>query len=147
MANHLFKVNETSRKFSEKDAQALHTIVVKFLFLCKRARPDILTGVALPTTRVRDLEKYNSKKLLRILKYLSGTRDLVLALESDGTRTLKWLVDTEFAVHHDIKSHTGGMMTMGRGTLYSASNKQKLNTKSSNEVKLVGVDDPMPQML
>ena len=59
----------------------------------------------------------------RILKYLSGTRDLVLTLESDGTGTVKWWVDAEFAVHHDMKSHTGGMMMMGQGDLYSASNK------------------------
>ena len=36
---------------------------------------------------------------------------------------------------------------MGRGTMYSTSNKQKLNTKSSTEVELVGVDDLMPQIL
>ena len=60
------------------------------------------------------------KKLSRILKYLSGTRDLVLTLESDGIGTVKWWVDAAFAVHHDMKSHTGGMMSMGRGALYSA---------------------------
>ena len=32
---------------------------------------------------------------------------------------------------------------MGRGALYSTSNKQKLNTKSSNKEELVGVDDLM----
>ena len=38
-------------------------------------------------------------------------------------------------------------MSMGRGDLYSTSNKQKLNTKSSTEAELVGVDDLMPQIL
>ena len=42
-ANHLFEINKTTRKLSEKDAQAFHTIVAKLIFLCKRARPDILT--------------------------------------------------------------------------------------------------------
>ena len=36
---------------------------------------------------------------------------------------------------------------MGRSALYSAPNKQKLNTKSSTEAELVGVDDLMPQIL
>ena len=103
--------------------------------------------MAFLTTQVRDTNKEDDKKLARILKYISGTRDLVLTLESDGTGTVKWWLDVAFAVHHDMKSHTVGMMTMGRGDLYSASNKQKLNTKRSTESELVGVDDLMPQIL
>ena len=146
-ANHLFEFNNTMRKLSDKDAQAFHTIVAKIIFLCKRARPDILTGVAFLTTRVRDPDKDNDKKLLRIIKYLSGTRDLVLNLESDGTGTVKWWVDEAFAVHHDIKRHTGGMMSMGQGVLYLSPNKKKLNTKSSTKAEMVGVDDLMNQIL
>ena len=119
----------------------------KLIFLCKRAWPDILTGVAFLTVRVRYPDEDDNKKLVGILKYISGTRDLVLTLESDVTGTVKWWVDAAFAVHHDMKSHTGGMMTMGRGALYSISKKQKLNTKSSTEAELVGVDDLMPQIL
>ena len=60
---------------------------------------------------------------------------------------MKWWVDAAFDVHHDTKSHMGGMMSMGRGALYSALSKKKLNTKSSTEAELVGVDDLMPQIL
>ena len=79
-ANHLFSVNKTTRKLSKKDAQVLHTIVAKLIFLCKRAQPDILTGVSFLTTRVREPDEDNDKKLSRLLKYLSGTRDIVLTL-------------------------------------------------------------------
>ena len=48
--NYMFKVNKTTQKLSEKEAQAFHTIVAKLIFLCKQARPDILTGVAFLTT-------------------------------------------------------------------------------------------------
>ena len=46
-----------------------------------------------------------------------------------------------------MKNHSGGMILMGIGDLYSASNKQKLNTKSSIEADLVVVYDLMPQIL
>ena len=46
-----------------------------------------------------------------------------------------------------MKSHTDGMIYMGRGALYSDSNKHKLNTKNSTEAELVGVDNLMPQIL
>eukprot|EP00978_Attheya_sp_CCMP212_P048299 scaffold500167_cov161-Attheya_sp.AAC.1 len=60
---------------------------------------------------------------------------------------MKWWVDAAFAVHPDMKSHTGGTFSLGRGSIYSASLKQKLNTKSSTEAELVGVNDLMPQIL
>ena len=131
--NHLFKVNKTTRKLSKKCTQAFHTILAKLVFLCKQVRPDILTRVAFLTTQVREPDKDNNKKLSRILKYLIGTRDHVLTLESDGTGRVKWWLDAAFAIHHDMKSHTGRMIYMGQGALYSAPNKQKLNTKSSTE--------------
>ena len=89
----------------------------------------------------------NNKKLAHILKYLSGTRDLVLTLESDDTGAVKWWVDSAIVVHRDMKSHTGRMMTMGQGALYSAPKKQKVNTKSSTEADLVGVNDLISQIL
>jgi hypothetical protein len=46
-----------------------------------------------------------------------------------------------------MRSHTGGTMSMGTGATYSTSKKQKLNTKSSTEAELVGVNDVLPQAL
>ena len=81
------------------------------------------------------------KKLIHLLKYLNGTRDDVLTLSIDDLRIIKWWVDASFAVHPDFKSHTGGCMSMGRGSILSSSRKQKINTKSSTTSELVGVDD------
>jgi hypothetical protein len=38
-------------------------------------------------------------------------------------------------------------MSLGRGAVHGASNKQKLNTRSSTEAEVVGVNDCMPQVL
>jgi hypothetical protein len=46
-----------------------------------------------------------------------------------------------------MKSHTGGAMTLGKGSMYSTSVKQKLMTRSLTEAKVVAVHDVMPQML
>ena len=55
------------------------------------------------------------------MKYLNGTRDLVLKLSGDQLNILKWYVDAAFAVHADFKSHTGVAMTMGKGAMMSLS--------------------------
>ncbi len=50
-------------------------------------------------------------------------------------------MDASFAVHPNMRSHTGGGLTMGRGSPIVSSTKQKLNTQCSTETELVGVDD------
>ena len=60
---------------------------------------------------------------------------------------MKWWIDASFAVHGDMKSHTGATMSMGKGSIYSSSTRQKLNTTSSTEAELVGVSDAMPMIM
>jgi hypothetical protein len=49
-------------------------------------------------------------------------------------RMVRWWVDGSFAVHPDMKSHTGSrVMSLGKGARYAASKRQKLNTRSSTE--------------
>ncbi len=43
-----------------------------------------------------------------------------------------------------MRSHTVATISLGKGSVYSISTKQKINTKSSTEAELVGVDDGMP---
>ena len=52
-----------------------------------------------------------------------------------------------FGVHQDYQSHISRAMTLGKGSIYATSTKQKLNTNSSTIVELVAVDDLMPQIL
>jgi hypothetical protein len=146
-ANHLFMVNENATKLDEDKADMFHHNVAKLLFLCKRARPDIQTAVAFLCTRVKGPDTDDYKKLGRVIKYLRFTRTMPLTLEGDNTCIIKWWIDASFAVHPDMKSHTGGTMSLGKGSPYSTSTRHKLNTKSSTEAELVGVNDVMPQVL
>jgi hypothetical protein len=73
--------------------------------------------------------------------------DLPLVLLADSTGVLQWHIDASYAVHVDMKSHTGGAMTLGKGSLYSTSVKQKLMTCSLTEAEVVAVHDVIPQML
>src|SRR5210317_2281983 len=79
--------------------------------------------------------------------YLKRTKDFDLKLSTANMKLLKWHIDASYAVHNDLRSHTGRNFTMGKGTIYGKSSKQKLNVKSSTEAELVGFDDFMPQIL
>jgi hypothetical protein len=54
------------------------------------------------------------KKLRRVMQYLRNTIDLSLALEADNTKVMKWWIDASFGVHSDMRSHTGGVLTLGK---------------------------------
>ena len=146
-AEHLFKVNETPTYLNEKDAMFFHHNVAKLLFLCKRSRPDIQTAVAFLSTRVQHPDHDDYKKLGRVMKYLQNTMTLPLTLEADDLQLIHWWIDGAFATHRDMRSHTGGAMSLGKGIIYGTSTRQKLNTRSSTEAELVAVDDCMSQIL
>jgi hypothetical protein len=72
----------------------------------------------------------------------------VLTLASDeGGFNIRWWVDAAYAVHSNMKGHTGGTMMMGNGSAYSTSSKQKMVGRSSTECEIIGVYDVLPQML
>jgi hypothetical protein len=54
---------------------------------------------------------------------------------------LQAYVDASFAVHADMKSHTGASITLTMST------KQKLNGTPSTEAEFIGVGDSLPQVL
>ena len=149
-ANHLFEIEtrtENMKLLSAEQKQTFHHITAQLLFLSKRTRPDIQTAIAFLTTRVSRPDIHDWKKLGRVIKYLRGSKDLDMTLESDSLNVVKWWADGAFAVHSDCKSHTGAVMSLGKGAAYSTSTKQKLNTKSSTEAELVAVDDVMAQVI
>ena len=140
-ADHLLNARDDAAKLDSGKAEEFHTTVAKALFLCKRARDDVHPTVAFPCTRVKEPDQDDWNELLRMLKFLEATQDTVKTLEMDNTGMVQWWADASFAVHKDMKSHTGGMMSVGKGAVQSISQKQKLTTKSSTEAEPVAADD------
>ena len=81
------------------------------------------------------------------MKYIQWTIGLPLILSIDKSGNIKCYVDALFAVHKDMRSHTGGFMTMVKGRSYVQSSKQNLNTNSSTEAELVVVDYVLNQVI
>ena len=148
-AEYLLKIRKTvdSAKLPEELAVIFHHAIAQLLFLSQRARRDVQTPVAFLTKRVKSPDKDDWNKLVRVLQYLKSTLHMKLTLEVDDLRTMNWFVDSAHQVHDDCKGHTGGSLTFGKGAVMSGSKGQKINTKSSSECELVGVDDFLPTIL
>ena len=143
----LFKVDEDAVKLEQAAAKSFHNITAKAIYVTKRARPDKSLDIAFLTTRVKGPAIDDRRKLRHLIEYLRATRELPLIIGADGTGVLSWYVDALFAMHPDMRGHTGGAMTMGRGFPLDKSTKHKLNTRSSTESEIVAVDDMIPQIL
>ena len=143
----LFKVDGDATKLDQAKAKAFHNLTAKMIYVAKRARPDISLAVAFLTTRVKGPNIDDWRKLRHVIEYLRVTRDLPLILGADGSGVLSWYVDASFAVHPDMRGHTGGAMTMGRGYPLDTSTKHKLNSRNSTESEIIAVDNLIPQIL
>jgi hypothetical protein len=103
------------KKLNQECQDTYHTMVANALFLCKPARPDIQPTSAVLCTRVKGTNKDDWGKLVRLMKYLNGMKELKLTLSADNLHCIKWYVDASFAVHPNYKSHTGTTMPYGDG--------------------------------
>jgi hypothetical protein len=66
----------------------------KLLFTANRARHDIQMAVSFLTTRVKAPDEDDWGKLVRVLKYINGTRYMKLILSADEMNvTVHWYVD------------------------------------------------------
>ena len=143
-ANHLWDVNENAEKLSKEKSDLFHSIVAKLLYITKRSRPDIETAVAFLTTRVSKSDIDDWKKLKRLMTWMNQTKDNTRVIGAKNVHELYTWIDAAFAVHMDMRSHTGGLMSFGRGMIHCRSSKQKLNAKSSTEAEVVGVSEYIP---
>ena len=145
--HNLFEIGESAQPLQRDEADTFRRIVCKLLYVGIRARSDILTALSYLTTRISKPNSHDYKKLRRLLEYLNGTLELPLILGATDLSTLYTWVDASYATHHDMRSHTGGVVSFGIGGVLCKSSKQKLNTKSSTEAELIGVSDYLPNTL
>ena len=143
----LFKVDEKSNILEDSRKAIFHTFVMKAMFLCKRGRPDIGIAICFLASRVTKPNENDWNKLVRVLGFLKATIDELLTLEADDSQNLYWFIDAAFAVHSDMRSHTGAMLTLGKGAVLSDSTKQKANARSSTEAELNAIDDKISKVL
>eukprot|EP00957_Ditylum_brightwellii_P002740 210448-Ditylum_brightwellii.AAC.1 len=113
-ADHLFEVKENNVKLSEEKGRVYHTITAKLLFLCKRVRQDLQTAIAFLTTRVKEPNEINWKKLGQVILYLNGTINLDTTLSADMLNIAKWWVDGLYAAHPNMRGHKGSTVSMGK---------------------------------
>ena len=130
---------------SEQAADKFHHTTAKLLYATKRVRRiDIDLAVSFLCTRVATPTKGDEFKLKRVLSYLQGTKSMKQIIGTNGLHYIQTWIDASYAVHRDMRGHSGAIVSMGKGVLIHSCAKQKINTKSSTESEIVGMSDFLP---
>jgi hypothetical protein len=83
-------------------------------------------------------------KLWRLINYLRMTKELTMKFNNNNNMIkMKAYVDASYGTHHDCKSHTGIIITVGGKNVFFRLSKQKINSKSSTEAELIALSDSL----
>jgi hypothetical protein len=113
----LYEICEKSKVLERSEGEIFHSIVAKLLYVSHRGHLDIQLPVAFLCTRVSCSTEQDWTKLKRVLEYLNGTLEDVQIIGADNLSKMKTWVDASYAVHMDMKSHTGGVVSFFTGAV------------------------------
>ena len=143
----LHTIDDTSPLLSDERSDLFHSLVMKLMWISQRCRLEISTAIAFLCTRVSAPTEQDWRKLKRVLEFLNWTIDDVLTLGAESLDELLNFVDVSFAVHSDMRNHTGGGASFGRGIFMNMSRKQRMSTSSTTESEVVGISDYLPNSI
>ena len=143
----LFIIDHTQPLVDDRRKKLFHRLVYKLLYCSCRGRKDLQVAISFLTQRVESCNEGDYNKFRRLMHYVHTTMDEIVTIGIEDVGLMRTFVDASYAVHDNMRSHTGGAITFGIGVFCSASEKQKLNTKSSTEAELVGVSEFLPKVL
>jgi len=141
--DNLFRIDNKADKLPVDIKEKFHSSVQSCLYLSIKTRPDITCAVNFLTTRVREPNQDDLKKLMKLITYINGTKEMGITLGGDENGKLKLtaFADASYGVHADGKSHTGIYISLGLGPLMWKSIKQRCVTKSSCEAEIIALSD------
>jgi hypothetical protein len=145
--SNLFLIDKNKEFLNFDLKKWFHSTVAKVLYLAKRARPDVLVCVSFLASRVLEPNTDDFAKLNRLLKYINGSKELGIVLEPDNDLNIVSYIDASYAVHNDMRSHAGTIVSVGKGPVYAKSSRMKLMVKSSTEAEVVAASDGCTQVV
>jgi len=92
-----------------------------------------------------DIDDWN--KLRRLIGFLKGTIDDIRIIGATSLTEIMTYIDSAYAVHENMRSHTGGLVSFGIGAAHARSTTSKLNVKSATESELVSASEYLPYTL
>lgn len=123
------------------------SLVMSLFYVGKRTRPDILFAVSYLATKCAEPTELLFEKAKKVLSYLKSTKSLRLThtCTNNGPKKLLFaFIDASYAIHDDMKGHSGCLIfDESNNLLFASSTKQKLMSKSSTDAEIIAVHSSM----
>lgn len=132
------------------------SVVGMLMYLCSNSRPDIQFAVHQCARFTHSPRASHEQAILRICRYLKGTREQGMTFKPDPSMQLNCYVDADFAglwsVEDDqdpvcVKSRTGYVLTLGNCPLLWVSKLQTEIALSTTEAEYIAMSQAMRDLL
>jgi len=130
--------NENFEAENKVDRMEYLQIVGSLTYLATFTRPDIAFAVARASQKCIDPNQDDFEDLMKILRYLKGTKDLKLKYSRNASTTLVGYSDSDWAGNLDDRHSTSGyLFTLGGAAISWASRKQQTVALSVTEAEYI----------
>ena len=92
--------------------------MAKLLFIMKMPRPYLDTAMSFLINRVSKSNVGDGGKSRRIIRFVHCILKEKSSFGATNINEIFTWVDASYAVHYDMRSHTGGAMSMGLGVTH-----------------------------
>ena len=130
--------NEHDTNTTNVNQSAFRSAVMALMFAAKRTRSDILLHVTYLSSFCGHATQSHVNKLNRIMKYISATinKSIYIIRSVNPTIKLDIYADAGHLTHHDMKGHTGVLLTFNDNFIIALSKKQSIFSESTCESEL-----------
>ena len=111
------------------------------MFIARFTRPDVLFHVSFLATRCQKPSTSDWKKALRVLYYLSGTKNEGLVYKANVKFAPEICADASHHLYPGGHGQQGFFITNGSAPVGQRSSKIKMITRSSSESELCGAEE------
>jgi hypothetical protein len=123
-------------------------LVGSLMYLMIGSRPDIAFAVTKMSQYMVRPSKEHYTVGMHLLRYLNGTKPMVLEFKGDSNQAVVAYSDSNWACDlHDRKSVTGNFCTLAQGPVSWLSRKQKTIALSSTEAEYMALSDCSRQLV
>ena len=142
-----YPCNENIYRDMKKDSPYLkgtevdefHSQVQEVAFLT-HSRLDICPAVGYLKSVVNQPTEEDKMKLLKVMKYLNGTKEYGRVMRHDSDDIFRIMSDGGHNCHKNFRGQNGIVYKMGNNVIHIKCSKQKLQSRSTAETELITMD-------
>ena len=132
---------QTKSGAESADKKAYLSLIMSLMYLARYTRPDVLFSVSFLASKCSNPTSDDMDKVMRIVRFLSGTRGLGLRFDSAVPFEPQIAADASHHLYDSGHGQLSFIISNGSAPVGSRSTKIRMVTRSSSESELVALEE------